>query len=261
MTDSRSEIEMTLRRIVRYWPLVLVAVVVAAALGVGYAMISAPAAGYQAAAPVRVVNITANPLAPSPDTVLAAAVSPEARASVIESLGASAAEGIGKVSAAADAKDRTLVRIVVTGTDPARAEAFANALAHEAVKRAQAVVGATSGGFEKIAEHNREVVAQLDTQIAELQKLVDANPKDSALRLALVTANGQRNAAIDQQTLYEINAAQWTGDATFPDQAKATLIPRSGSYVTGALQGAVIGLLVGLVTAVLAERAARRKSA
>ncbi len=201
MTDSRSEIEATARRLVEYWPVVLVAVIVAAALAVGYAYMTTPRTLYQATAVVRLVELGDNVRGATVDGLAAAAISREAKAAVVESMGPEAAAGIDSIKSAIDPKDGSLVRVVVRGADPSRTRAFAEALARTAVRVEQESFDPVAGAYESVAAHNSAVAEKFEQQIAKLQALASENPKDASIQLALVTAQAQQEAARDNATL------------------------------------------------------------
>ena len=258
MTDSLTDFEARLRRMVRYWPIVLVAVLVTAALGVGLAVVRAPKTSYQATVPVRLVNFGGNPKATSPDGVVAAAISPEAKAAVIASLGPDAGVGIGTVSAAVDTRDSSLVRIVVAGTNSEKTKVFADSLARVAVSLNRQLVQAPISTYEEMASHDASAMARFDELVAKLEAQARSTPNDVALQGLIFSAQAQRDSYFDQQRINQFTASLWRGTASYPSPATVARASRRGAYITAGLQGAIIGLIIGLAVAGVVTQRRRR---
>jgi len=257
VTDTTSEFETSVRRLTRYWPAVLAAVIVGAGLGVVFAKYSAPSAPYQATSTVRIVSLQANTRGTSPDGVRAAAITPQARAAVVASLGPEASAGIGAISAQVDPKDATLAHIVVAGTERQKTAAFADALAHVAVQLNANDVDGPARTYLAVASRAASAAAALNGQIVTLQVLVQKKPDDPTAQSALLAAQSAQGAALDEARLYRLNADLWNGTISYLPATVGRASHR-GAYITAALQGAIIGFAVGLLIAWIADRLRRR---
>lgn len=260
MTD-RSDIESVALRLLRYWPVVVAAMVAGAALIGGYAYLTAPEPGYEGVASVRVLNLTGNASAPTPETFAAAAVLPSTRDQALEELGDS--QGAGAVSSQVDIKDKTVVNIRARHANKDAALDFAQAARSVATSVALETLSQWIEAEQaRLVSYDAEI-ARLDADIAKMQELAgSATTQDSiGAAGAISSLRSTRFSLTEQRRDIAMRVVAYTdGVAEFgePSVSRAT---NGREVLVAAGQGALVGLVVGLAFALLADGVRRRRAA
>lgn len=245
-------IELAIRRLVRYWPVVVVAVIVGAVASAAYARSTVSAAEYVGIADIRIANTTASPLAPNADVVAAAVVAPSTRESVLADLGADA-EGAGEISSAVDAKDKAVVRISAQHEDPEAAKRYAAAVRSVATSTSLTLMSLETdvlrGKIDAYGSELGRVNAALEEARERRQRV-----EETAIMSLVSQLESQRFSIMQAIRDTEWSLTRLEGTILEYGEPAVEKKSASRSLLVAGAQGGLIGLLAGLGVVLVADR-------
>lgn len=260
MTD-RSDIETVALRLARYWPVVIAAMAAGALLLGGYEYLTAPDPGYAGNASVRVLNLTGNASAPTPETFAAAAVLPSTRDEALEELGTT--QGAGVVSSQVDVKDKTVVDIRALHADKDTALRYAEAVRSIATSESLATLSQWIDSEQaRLASYEAEI-QRIDADIANMTRLQQsADAKDSISAAATLSSLRSTRFGLSEQVRdIRMRVVAYTDGVSDFGEPSVSREGNGREILLAAGQGALVGLIVGLVFAFFADMLRRRRAA
>lgn len=262
MTDERNEMRALAGFARRQWGIVTVAVLVGAIAAGAWGVLHATEPGYSASLRISIATAVGGVQnAPTVDSVIAAASSPDVLASVADTLGTDPA-GIGTVSTAIDGKNTSVVVVTVHASNAALAERSVTAVAKAARDRVLALVEPSIAYQRAQLAAQERHIPELRAQLAALSKLVSSGGLAPIDRVAIIGTNvsveGQLMIAEDRLAQARLALAQIDRYALVEGVPTAVKGSKAGATVSDVLRGVLLGLMAGLAVAIVRERLRRK---